>query len=229
MNFERVNYDELNAKQKEIYNFQKLASVLAEYGFTCIKLADDWQGADFLALHFSNDYTLKVQLKARLSIYKKYEGKELYIAFPYNKVWYLVPHDKLIRIVGETTNWLNSRSWSSGGYSSANPSQELLKSLSDYALGVKNSLAERVDEVTEPSNTPVKLRSNHSRRGRIKKSVYIRRGSIGTGHVECFQSDGIKYSVPHDELLSIVEEVTPWLNSPSITGRTAAAVHQRPY
>ena len=83
MRFGRVNYDELNARQKEIYNFQKLSAELAEYGFTCIKLADDWQGADFLALHFSNDYTLKVQLKPRLSIYKKYEGKDLYIAFPH--------------------------------------------------------------------------------------------------------------------------------------------------
>ena len=48
MRLERIVYDELNAKQKEIYNFQKVAALLANYGFNCIKLDDDWQGADFL-------------------------------------------------------------------------------------------------------------------------------------------------------------------------------------
>jgi hypothetical protein len=59
----RIRYAELNAKQKEIYNFQKVAALLAEYGFNCIKLADDWQGADFLAYHHHGDRTLKVQLR----------------------------------------------------------------------------------------------------------------------------------------------------------------------
>jgi len=45
----KINYSDLNSKQQEIYNFQKVASVLADFGFNCIKLADDWHGADFLA------------------------------------------------------------------------------------------------------------------------------------------------------------------------------------
>jgi hypothetical protein len=51
MQLNKVSYDNLNSKQKEIYNFQKVAGLLADYGFNCIKLADDWQGADFLAYH----------------------------------------------------------------------------------------------------------------------------------------------------------------------------------
>jgi len=43
--FERIRYESLNARQKEIFNYQKLAATLADYGFHCIKLADDWQGA----------------------------------------------------------------------------------------------------------------------------------------------------------------------------------------
>ena len=50
MKLKHIGYNELNAKQKEIYNFQKVAAILADYGFNCIKLTDDWQGADFLAL-----------------------------------------------------------------------------------------------------------------------------------------------------------------------------------
>ncbi len=42
LNLEKISYKELNAKQQEIYNFQKASSVLADYGYVCIKLADDW-------------------------------------------------------------------------------------------------------------------------------------------------------------------------------------------
>ena len=55
------------SKQVETYNFHKAASVLAEYGFDCIRLADDWRGADFLAHHRDKEITLSVQLKASLS------------------------------------------------------------------------------------------------------------------------------------------------------------------
>ena len=47
MGLQRINYSELNARQKEIYNFQKLAAILADYGFNCIKMSDDWQGRRF--------------------------------------------------------------------------------------------------------------------------------------------------------------------------------------
>ena len=65
MRLKRITYDELNSKQKEIYNFQKVVALLADYGFNCIKLDDDWQGADFLAYHKDGTTTLKVQLKSR--------------------------------------------------------------------------------------------------------------------------------------------------------------------
>ncbi len=134
MQLKRINYSELSAKQQEIYNFQKSAALLADYGFNCIKLSDDWQGADFLAYHKDGEQTLKVQLKGRLGIYKKYQGKDLYMNFPANDVWYLVPHDELLCIVGETTPWLNSNSWKSGGYSSGNPPRKLLERLAPFAL-----------------------------------------------------------------------------------------------
>ena len=130
-----MKYAELSAKQKEIYNFQKVAGFLADYGFNCIKLDDDWQGADFLAYHKDGEETLKVQLKARVTIDKKYLGKDLYMSFPYRDVWYLIPHDELVRIAGETTKWLHTASWQErGGYSRANPSKAMLERLSKFAL-----------------------------------------------------------------------------------------------
>jgi hypothetical protein len=58
--FEKVHYGDLNARQKELFNYHKIAATLADYGFNCMKLADDWQGADFLAYHVNGTRTLKV-------------------------------------------------------------------------------------------------------------------------------------------------------------------------
>ena len=51
MKLDKINYSDLNARQKENYNYHKLASVLADYGFDCMRLNNDWQGADFIAVH----------------------------------------------------------------------------------------------------------------------------------------------------------------------------------
>ena len=68
--WKKIEYASLDPKQKEIYNFQKIVAVLADYGFNCIKLVDDWEGADFLAFCKDSDKMLKVQLKSRLTIDK---------------------------------------------------------------------------------------------------------------------------------------------------------------
>ena len=68
-------------------------------------------------------------------ISKKYQGKDLYLAFPAAGRWYLVPHDKLVVIAAETTRWLRSSSWTSNGeYSVARPSRQMLDRLSEHAL-----------------------------------------------------------------------------------------------
>ena len=138
LNLKRVEYMELSGKQQEIYNFQKVAARLADYGFNCIKLDDDWMGADFLAYHKDGKQTLKVQLKGRLTIRENYVGKDLYICFPHRgdhrDDWYLVPHDRLFDLVGATTNWLNTSSWQKGRYSSAKPSRRLLMKLTPYRI-----------------------------------------------------------------------------------------------
>jgi len=135
MKLTRINYNDLNAKQKEVYNFQKIASILADYGFNSIKLADDWQGADFLAYHKDGERTLKVQLKGRLTVAKKYRGKDLYMAFPIDGDWYLIPHDDLLEIVFAKTKWAQTESWTAGGvYSASRPSKEVVEALSAFKL-----------------------------------------------------------------------------------------------
>jgi hypothetical protein len=135
MKLEKIEYRELNSKQQEIYNFQKVAAILADYGFNCIKLADDWQGADFLAYHKDGGQTLKVQLKGRLYVAKQYIGKDIFMTFPIEGDWYLVEHDELLKIIGGCTPWLETSSWIEGGaYGSSKPSKVLTQAVRPYRL-----------------------------------------------------------------------------------------------
>lgn len=94
--FEPVAYANLNSRQKENYNFQKVAARLADYGFNCLRLTDDWQGADFIACHIDGETFLKVQLKGRLVIDRKYQGKGIHVAFIHGETIYLYDHDRLV-------------------------------------------------------------------------------------------------------------------------------------
>ena len=90
----RIKYSDLNSRQKENYIFAKVSAVLADYGFTCIRLSDDYQGADFIALHADGEQVLKVQLKGRLAIEQRYIGKNIWVAFPHKGRWFMFPHDE---------------------------------------------------------------------------------------------------------------------------------------
>jgi len=91
--FRQVAYADLNSRQKENYNFHKIAARLADYGFNCLRLTDDWQGADFIACHVDGETFLKVQLKARFVLDRKYCGKDIHMAFLHGHDLYLYPHD----------------------------------------------------------------------------------------------------------------------------------------
>lgn len=133
---QRIDYRNLNGKQQENHNFAKVAGYLAEYGFHCIRLTDDWKGADFLAVHINGEHLLKVQLKSRVGIEKKYSGRKIYMAFPIkNTGWYLIAHEKLVEIFDLTTNALNTSAWKDrGAYHSRDPSVELRNALEEYRI-----------------------------------------------------------------------------------------------
>jgi hypothetical protein len=133
--FVRVSYDELNSRQKENYNFQKVSAILADYGFLTHRLSDDWQGADFIAQHIDGETFLRVQLKSRLTFNRKYQGKDLYIAFPHNETWYIYPHDELLKVILEQSTIRNTVSWSErGGYSWNSLGRTLLEILEPFRL-----------------------------------------------------------------------------------------------
>lgn len=134
MFLKKTSYSDLNAKQKENYNFQKIAAELAEYGFSCLWLNDDWQGADFIANHIDGETFIRVQLKGRLTVDEKYKGKNIYVAFRHKDRSYLYSHDefleKVLPKIKHTESWLNHR-----GYSWNNPLPRSLSTLMEkYSL-----------------------------------------------------------------------------------------------
>ncbi|WP_298536793.1 hypothetical protein [uncultured Algibacter sp.] len=111
--YSNVSYSKLNSKQKENYNFHKVASALANYGFNSMRLNDDWQGADFIAVHIDGDDMLKIQLKGRFTLAKKYIDKNIYIAFIENDTIKIYLHDDAINMMPD--NIKNSKSWQTNG------------------------------------------------------------------------------------------------------------------
>jgi hypothetical protein len=132
MKLEKIKYDDLNAKAKEMFNFQKASAKLADYGFTTMWLNNDWLGADFLAVHVDGSTFLKVQLKGRLSFDKKYKGKDIYICFISDGDTYLFPHDL---ILNEIEHRISDRTYlETGTWSCRNLTQENKQLLKPYLL-----------------------------------------------------------------------------------------------
>jgi hypothetical protein len=142
LDLKRIEYDALNSRQRENYNFQKISAVLADYGFKTMRLSDDWQGADFIAYHNDGERFLKVQLKGRLWVDTKYKGKDIWICFRHKGTWYIYPHDAALRWalankgISQTKGWEHCADWErvSGAYSWPHPPEDFLRWLHKYAL-----------------------------------------------------------------------------------------------
>jgi hypothetical protein len=132
--FKKILYSQLNARQQENYNYQKVSAILADYGFNTIRLSDDWQGADFIAIHINGKDFLKVQLKGRLTFEKKYIDKDVWICFSYDEKWFLYQHDILLKIFGDKMNFINTSSWKKGGYSWNHLNKYQVSILSKYKI-----------------------------------------------------------------------------------------------
>jgi amino acid transporter len=92
----KIDYAQLNPKQQENYNYAQLSSLLAKYGYNCIRLSDDHNGADLIARHADGTH-VDIQLKGRFTLDKKYLGKNLFIAFPYGDTFYVFEHDLIVK------------------------------------------------------------------------------------------------------------------------------------
>ena len=136
LDFNRIEYAGLNSRQKENYNYHKLGAVLADFGYSAIRLSDDWNGADLVAPHVDGNVILKIQLKGRLTFKKSYKDKELCIAFPSGDDWYVYPHDTVLELILSQTDLMSgTSSWDDrGGYSFPSLSRQLTELLERYRI-----------------------------------------------------------------------------------------------
>jgi hypothetical protein len=133
---QRISYKkDLNNRQREAYNFQKVSALLADYGFVTIRLTNYWQGADFIAQHADGTTFLKVQLKTSLTFAKKYRGKDIYICFWDRDDWYLFPHDEILKRILELGRLEGTSSWDvRGEYSFATVSKQMHEIFKPFRL-----------------------------------------------------------------------------------------------
>jgi hypothetical protein len=138
--FEKIDYKkDLNDRQKENFNFQKVSALLADCGYVTLRLSSDWEGADFIAQHIHGSF-IKVQLKGRFTIDKKYNNKDLHICFPDRpypdcKTWYVCPHDTLMSETLRVTKIQSRKGWK-GVAHSAKPPAEVMPFLKQFELRI---------------------------------------------------------------------------------------------
>lgn len=132
---EPVAYAALNSRQRENHNFQKVSAVLADYGYVTLRLSDDWQGADFIAQHIDGRTFLRVQLKSRMGVARKYRHRGLWLCFPHGGHWYLCPHDALLEYLLAERGIGHTGSWAEGGqYTQPAPGSKDMAFLQRYRL-----------------------------------------------------------------------------------------------
>lgn len=133
--FKKITYKSLNSRQKENYNFQKIAGELADFGFNCIRLSDDWNGADFIACHIDGETFIKIQLKGRLTINNKYDGRDIHIAFLHGDDCYVYPHDEMRDRIFDLGKVQHGKGWQeTQAYDWPSPPKWALKILEEYKV-----------------------------------------------------------------------------------------------
>ena len=130
---EKVDYTKLNSRAQENYNADKLGALMADYGYHCMRLSDDFNGADMIALREGAE-TLHIQLKGRVMIKPEYMNKGLYIAFPINGDFYVLLHDTLVEICGDR-GYLETRAWrEQGKWHVGTPPKAMIETLKPFKL-----------------------------------------------------------------------------------------------
>ena len=120
------------AHQPRNERIQECIEILNNRGYGQCAVSED---PGFNILAHRNGNAIRVRVASRLEIKRSLREKDLHLSFPVHGRWYLILHDELVRIAGETTPWLQSDSWQvKGWYSSRHPSRATLAQLEPFAL-----------------------------------------------------------------------------------------------
>lgn len=116
---------------REVINRNTFVSLALAEGFNAYLPVYDG-GVDFILYREEYGLIRKVQLKGRWTIDKKYEGRDLWVAFPIETEWYLVPHNAMVDMA-EAQGKTKTASWIEAGlYSTGAPSKAIIKACAPY-------------------------------------------------------------------------------------------------
>jgi hypothetical protein len=131
---------------REVVNRNTVVSLALAQGFNAFLPVYDG-GVDFIFYRESDGAIRKVQLKGRWMIDKKYEGRDIWMAFPIAGDWYLMPHDEMIALA-EADGVTKTASWIDGGaYSRPRPSADVIAQCAPYRFApIADVAAKAADE-----------------------------------------------------------------------------------
>lgn len=123
----------LSGKAIELINTHELTAELMARGWAVyLPVYDD--GIDLIATQNDVTSVIRIQLKTRWTIERKYLGRPIDIAFKDDGVWFLVPHDEMVR-AGEAEGYCSQLSWTKdGGWSVKKMSQSLRQRMLPFTL-----------------------------------------------------------------------------------------------
>ena len=125
---------------REVINRNTVVRLALEQGFNAFLPVYDG-GVDFILYRESDGAARKVQLKSCWTIDRKYVGRDIWIAFPMGRDWYLAPHDEML-IAAEAEGVTRTASWIEGGsYSRPRPSAVLIAKSTSYRFAPISEVA----------------------------------------------------------------------------------------
>lgn len=133
----------LSSQEVEFLNRSEVIPAFVRSGFT--PFIPEWDsGIDFIAYRERDNALIKIQLKSRWAIDKKYIDRNIAICFPsnsyVNRDWYLCKHDEMVKWTGESTNYLNSQSWLEKGiYNLPRMSQAVTEQMQRFKISLNAS------------------------------------------------------------------------------------------
>jgi hypothetical protein len=128
----------LTSDAVEVVNRNALVTVALNQGYNAY-LPVYYNGIDLILLNEATGDTKLVQLKGRWTIDKKYIGRNIWVAFPDRGVWYVAPHDEMLRLGDRHTG---TDSWAKGTYSKSPLSKADREELASYRFGDPDAVME---------------------------------------------------------------------------------------
>ena len=126
---------EFSSQSKEVENRYQLCSFFLKAGFVPYIPEYD-SGVDFILYRESDDLLLKLQLKSRWTVDRKYLERNVWIAFPNSETagtqWYVVPHDSMVE--HSKTRHSDTLSWEKGLYHKAKLPQDWIAFYEEFTV-----------------------------------------------------------------------------------------------